>query len=323
MNDQIVSLDGNFGYVPNREGTKRFIESLPIRSFSEVDAMRSRTARKDVNLWLPLLEVKPDWVRHAQAIGDCVSWGFELCCTMVLAIQARLGNCEWITEAATEAIYGGSRVEADGGRLGGYRDGSYGGAASKWLRDWGCVLRLDYSKETGIADHDLTRYSGDKAKEWGNFGCGGRDDAGREDGKLDLIAKRYPVTLAPVTTTEEAAVAIENGYPIAVCSGVGFGQMKRNADGVVGASGSWSHCMMYGGVRWRNGKPDFRQFQSWGKSCSGPDPNVDHNAVSDCSWWTNERDAARQLNADDSFAISFIDGFPPQKLDWAETLANW
>lgn len=315
-------FEGNFGYIPDRAGTKRFVESLPIRSFSETPAFQNRD-RKDVNLWTPLLEVNPDWKRGAQGIGDCVSWGFELCCTMTLAIQAKLGLSEWIAEAATESIYGGSRVEADGGRLGGYSDGSYGGAAAKWLSNWGCVLRLDYSKETGIAEHNLLVYSSDKAKAWGNFGCGGKEDAGRADGKLDNIAKKFPVKLAPVRTTEEAAVAIENGYPIVVCSGVGYGRMARNADGVVSASGRWSHCMMFGGVRWRAGKPDFRQFQSWGKSASGPDPGIDSQAVSDCSWWTDERDTQRQLDADDTFAISFVDGFPPQKLDWAETLANW
>lgn len=310
--------EGNFGYVPNREGTKRLIESLPVRTIGLHVA-----EPKDTMLWLPLLAILPTWARGAQAIGDCVSWGWELCCTMTLAIQAKLGTSEFITEAATESIYGGSRVEADGGRLGGYSDGSYGGAAAKWMRDWGCVLRLDYSKETGIAEHDLTRYSGDKAKAWGNFGCGGKDDAGRADGKLDLIAKKYPATVVPIRNTDEAAAAIQNGYPIAVCSGVGFGQMKRNAEGVVRASGRWSHCMMFGGVRWVGGNPQFRLFQSWGKSASGPDPGIEHQAVSDCSWWISEGDAQRILDADDSFAISFLDGFPPQRIDWADAASGW
>ena len=87
---------------------------------------------------------------------------------------------------ASESIYGGSRVEArnrpEGG--GGWSDGSYGGAAAKWLRDWGVVYRQPFAD----LGYDLTNYSAERAKNWGNYGNGVQGDKGR----LDKLAKRHP-----------------------------------------------------------------------------------------------------------------------------------
>ena len=321
--DKVQNVDG--GYRPDVEATERFCQSLPIRRIADCyGVMDYAKEKKDVFLWLPLLEKMPQWQRGAQGIGDCVSWGWALGVDMVLASLWKQGLIDYPkTVVATEAIYGGSRVEADGGKLGGFSDGSYGGAAAKFVSEWGAVLRLTHNKETGVDEHDLTKYDKKKATSWGNFGCGGKDDAGRDDGKLDTIARKFSVSVARVKTSDELTAALTSGYPVPVCSGVGFGNMKRNADGVVGASGSWSHCMCYGGIRWFKGDEQYRLFQSWGKSCSGPDPGVDHEAVSHCSWWTSKRDAEKILRANDSFAVSHVEGFPPQILDWASVATSW
>lgn len=328
-----------FGYVPNVEATEGYCDTLAFPRVADTPLMATLGDGPDeVYLWQALLSCKPDWERGRQLNGSCVAWGAELAATMLMAIEASQGRYDWIAEAATEPIYGGCRVEADGGRLGGYSDGSYGAAAAKWLRDWGVVLRLDHSQKTGIAEHDLRVYSGKKEKEWGNFGCGGSDDAGREDGKLDKIAKETPVKdVTRVLTCDELDVALSNLKPVTVASGVGYGGMQRNASGVVRASGSWAHQMMFGGRRRIKGlvtpgvshalatpRRQFRQFQSWGpNSCSGPDPGIDAPAVSGCSWWTEEADAQRQLNARDSFALSRIEGFPVIPIDWDAILAGF
>jgi hypothetical protein len=314
-----------FGYTPDVEATEGYCSTLAYPRMADVEGFTDTLKdEKDVALWLPLLEVKPTWRRGSQGIGDCVSWGAELCVTMLMAIQHRLGISGWIEEAATEPIYGGGRVEANGGRLGGYSDGSWGSAAAKWLHDWGVILRQDYSQQTGVEEHDLRKYSSKKAKAWGNFGCGGQADAGREDGKLDQVARKTPVKdVTRVLTVDELEVAMKRACPVSVASGVGYGSMRRNADGIVGASGRWAHQMMYGGVRRIKGRRYFRQFQSWGKSCSGPDPGITQESVQWCSWWTTEEDAQRQLNSRDSFAFSSLEGFPPIKIDWAEVSKTW
>lgn len=308
----------HFGYTPNPAATRRYVSGLAYPSLEkDCPWLMGDYAERDVFLWLPLMQCHPSWKRGSQAIGDCTSWGNELACTMLLAMQAVAGESEWISEAATEPIYGGARVENNGGKINNGGDGWYGSGCAEWLNKWGVVLRIDYSPETGNPDHDLRRYSGEKAKEFGRYGCGGKND----DGKLDAVAKKYPVKeVSQVNTPEAAAAAIAHGCPIAICSDIGYGSMKRDSDGVVRRSGSWAHCMCLGGIRYRNGKPEFRCFQSWGKSCSGPDPGIDHQSVSDCSWWIVESDCAYILRQGDSYAFSRVAGFALPPWNFGEDL---
>jgi hypothetical protein len=316
------------GYVPNLEATRKFVAQPDVGRFEDVAGhlLRGQASaeKKDCFLWLPLLQVKPEWRRGSQGIGDCVSWGEELVCTMLMAIQHALGISKFEGEAATEPIYGGSRVEVEGGRLGGYSDGSWGGAAAKWVTNYGVLLRKDYSPSTGNPDHDLRVYSAKRAKDWGNFGCGGKDDD-RTNGKLDQVAKQFPVKhVAQVTSLEAAEAAIQNGYPISVASNVGYGEMVRDDDGIVGRSGSWAHEMMIGGVKYHPSRGRlWRLFQSWGKSCKGSDPGIVHPAVSDCSWWITDRDFLSQLKQEDSFAQGDVRGFPPRELPWKEACSTF
>ena len=224
---------------------------------------------------------------------------------------------QWKGEAATESIYGGARVEASGVRRGGWGDGSYGGAAAKWVRKWGVLLRADYSKKTGNDEHDLRRYSSKKAKDWGNYGCGGqRDDTG--DGPLDKIAREHPVkTTSLVVNFEEAAAAISNGYPVPVCSGQGFSSSRDN-DGFCRARGSWSHCMLFWGVRFGR-RPGLLCANSWGHSVDGTRwPKKMPDSVAACSWWVDADVATRMLRGQDSFAMSGFEGFKRRQVDWAD-----
>ena len=179
------------------------------------------------------------FVANGFAVHNCVSWGWAHGADVHLAVLYKLGlSSEW-SPAATEAIYGGSRVEAEGVSFGGWSDGSYGGAAAKWVRDWGILYRQTYPG--GV---DLLTYSAQRAKDWGAYGCGGKDDRG----KLDDVAKKHPIRhVALVTNFEEAAAAISSGYPVPVCSGQGFSSV-RDKDGFCRPQGSWSHCLLPGTI---------------------------------------------------------------------------
>lgn len=290
-------------------------------SLQTIDGLRKirQTSGRAYKGFVYCLTVEDDHCFYANdyAVDNCVAWGAELVVTMLLAIQALKGSTEWITEAATEPIYGGARVEARGRTRGGRSDGAMGFAAAKWLRDWGALLRIDYSKITSNREHDLRRYSGrQKAKDWGDWGCGGQHDKG----SLDNVAKKHPVAQVVQVhggnAVMQAAASIESGYPISIASMAGFGSMKRNSEGIVRRSGRWAHQMMLGGVKWVRNEPRFRCFQSWGVSCSGPDPGIEDKAVSDCSWWITPEDAEWIFRTGDCWAFSDVTGFPVQKIDW-------
>lgn len=311
-----------FGYKPNPAETEWILgdPDVPVWTLTPSDSSRIAKQNRDGNpviLFDALKAIHPTWRRGAQGIGDCVAWGFELACTIVTAVDIYHKKKPWMWkgEYATEPIYGGSRVEARGRSQGGWSDGSYGGAAAKWLTKWGALRRLNYSLKTGIAEHDLTKYDAKRAKDWGNWGCGGRPDSG----KLDAVAKEFPVREAYlVTKYEDAVSAIENGWPIAVCSGQGLGQ--RNSDGFAPPRGSWAHCMCFTGVRYD--KPGLLCTNSWGNSWGtsnpfGPGLNDYWAEVRKCSAWVDARTVEGMLRQQDSYVICGVDGLEPRNIDWS------
>ena len=238
-----------------------------------------------------------------------------------MALMHVKGTGRFIAPAATEPAYGGCRVEALGKKRGGLQDGAFGAACAKWGRDWGVILRVDMSEITGNPDHDLRVYDADKAKAWGDWGCGGQND----NNLLDGAAREMPVQhVVGVTDVMEAAVAVVNGYPLSIASMVGFGRMIRDQHGIVRSSGTWPHQMEIGGVRWRGGEPQFRCFQSWGpKVATGPDPGILHPAISGCSWWVVAEDMAHILKTGDCWVHGDIAGLPRQRIELTRPMSHW
>lgn len=310
-----------FGYEPQPSKTREFVRSLPAQNITAAapDLMeRAADDKTQVLLYRALYEAYAahhggeQWKVGAQGIGDCVSWGWAHGLDIHLAVMWKLGETSEWRPAATESIYGGSRVEAEGRSSGGWGDGSYGGAAAKWVRDYGAIFRQDYGPEfPGI---DLSIYSASRAKQWGNYGNGGQGDGGR----LDAEAKKHPVRgVALVRNFSEAAAAIASGYPVPVCSGRGFSS-RRDQQGFCSPSGSWSHCMCFVGVR--HDRPGLLCLNSWGTTwVSGPKWPEDQP---DGSFWVDANVATDMLNGSDSFAVSGYEGFPYRDLkhgDWVRT----
>jgi hypothetical protein len=307
------------GWTPNPEGVREFLGELDKPTFSEAGPDAIREA-KGVDTFLYRSAVKAHqalyqkpFVVGRQGIGDCVSWGWAHGVWIAQCVDwetGRLANPPPMP--ATEAIYGGSRVEARGksgdGRspVGGYSDGSYGAAAARWVRDWGVVYRDHYGPL------DLTTYSADRAKEWGAYGNGGKGDGG----KLDATAQKHPAThVALVKTWAEAAAAIESGFPIPVCSMQGFAS-QRDDNGYASAQGSWAHCMCFVAVRYqRNGSPSdaLLCLNSWGpRWIAGPKWPADQP---DGSFWVKRSTVERMLSGEDSFAVGSVTGFGWRDLD--------
>lgn len=306
--------ESNFGYTPNARGVEEFLKELPQPLFAQAGAETVREA-KGVDTFLYRAAIKAHqkrygqpWVCGKQGIGDCVSWGWMHGIWIAQCVDWETGLlAEPPLIPSTEAIYGGSRVEARGrsgdgsSPVGGWSDGSYGAAAAKFVREWGVVYR------ERVGDHDLTNYSAQRAKEWGAYGCGGQNDRGR----LDAIAKRHPAKhVALVTTWAEAAAAIEAGYPVTVASMQGFASVT-DEHGYAAASGQWAHEMVFISVRYKkNGSPSdaLLCLNSWGTSWiryQGKYPS-DQPAG---SFWVDRRVVESMLAQRDSFAVGSIAGF--------------
>jgi hypothetical protein len=290
------------GYTPNPEATDAFLATLPRPTLAQAGPDLVLDESKDVFLGQYLLKVAPDWKRGAQKIGSCVGWGWSLSCDILAACDVLLRNeSESYGGRVLEAsVYGFSRVEVRGGRnLGG--DGSYGGAAAKAVTKYGTLhYGIDYAGQT------FNDNSGSREKEWGRDGV---PDFLESAAALHKVSS---VTL--VRNFEEAAKAIQNGYPIAVCSGMGFSMTLR--DGYMTPMGGWAHCQMAAGVRW-NPEPAILVVNSWGDCYSGTyDTNLPPQFQRSAGW-VRAKDFTRMIQGDDSFALSGYAGFPPRVLpDW-------
>lgn len=312
----------DYGYTPDPAGTARFLRELEQPLFADAgkEVVKNATG-KETLLYRAAYAAhekvygKP-WIVGKQGIGDCVSWAWAHSAYIGQSVDWEQGELsDPPLFPATESIYGGSRVEARGkdgsGRsaVGGYSDGSYGGAAARWLRDWGVVYREP--QPNGI---DLTTYSSSRAKEWGAYGNGGKGD----NSSLDEQAKKHPAeNVALVRSFDEAAAAIESGYPVAVCSSVGFSS-QRDSAGFSKRSGTWLHAMTFCAVRYDNGRPGLLCLNSWGPSWNRGGKYPDDQP--DGSFWVDKATVDLMLRGGDSFAVGGVQGFRWRDLSHEEWL---
>ena len=327
-NRALDRIEARFGYEPNPEGTKDVLAEFGPDGFfkNAGDEAIAKAEGKDTFLYRSAYKAhqalynKP-WEVGRQGIGDCTSWGWGHAVWIAMCVDwetGRLANPPPMV--ATESVYGGSRVEArskDGSgssAVGGWSDGSYGAACARFVRDWGVAFREN------AGGHDLTTYSAERAKQWGAFGNGGSGDKGR----FDEFVKAHPAQhVAAIRNFDEAAAAIESGFPIAVCSSQGFSS-SLSPGGYAEPSGTWNHCMCLISVRYKkNGSPEdaLLCLNSWGPSWIGSQENRWPDDMPRGSFWIRRSVVNRMLGGDstDSFAVGSVGGFswrPVNHRDW-------
>lgn len=261
-----------------------FIERTPPNSADEVFLYRA--VQKVAPGHLPL---------NQGNIGTCVAFGHAAAIDCRTAVKAALRPFTKWFAASPESIYGGARNEGAGRISHSYSDGSSGYAATRWLSRYGTLWQKVYGPT------DLSQYDVPRAKEWGALGNGGRADG--LDGPLDQEAKRSPIKAALVKTLDELDAALRNGYPVTICSNVGF-QSPRDSDGFCAPRGSWSHCMCVIGKR-QEGRPGYLVQNSWGPYIDGDGPNAKnkYRDQPDGSFYVEPVVMARILRQGDSWAI--------------------
>ena len=296
-----------FGYVPDPAGSDAFVATLPHPTLASAAPGFRTDEQREVMLYQALLQCMPGWRRGSQgSVGSCVGWGASLGVDIVAACDIVYRNEPeaWRGRTVEASLYGFSRVEARGQRVNTGGDGSTGFHAAKAIRDFGSLhYGVNYN---GTIIPEADKQSRDR--EWGRNGV---PDVLEPFAKLRRCSE---TTLA--VNFEQAAAAIQNGYPCVPCSGQGF-SMARDEDGFCRPGGVWWHCMVFAGVRWGK-RPGLLCFNSWGDSNTGEHyPKNMPEAVKKCSFWVDADVATYMLRGGDSFALSSYDGFPPRKLpDW-------
>jgi len=297
------------GWVDSPEAREAVKASLPVgqRYFGETPAGKAAMGdERDVLLTEAAKAVlgKHLPIRNQGDVGSCVSFGTACAVEYCILVQIANANRAGLPpptdfkDLAQEVIYGGSRVEVGKGQVRG--DGSVTAWAAEFVKSWGVVARDNYPP------YDLRTYSTKTCRQFGDKGC---------PSELEVVAKKSPVRgITFVRTADEAAKAIRQGYPIAVGSGVGFGNRgpwTRDKDGFLRASGSWGHCMAVVGVI-GGARPGFLFVNSWGPEVHrGPTGGHD---IPDGSFFVDWQTAGRMFGEGDAIAFSDAVGFPARRL---------
>ena len=233
-----------------------------------------------------------DQLNIPQPVGDCVSRGWGHGCEFALAVHAHFGGGKF-TRVYPPYIYGISRVQIGGGRIGG--DGSVGAWAAKGVEQYGV---LEWTS-------DLPRYEASNIRNWGRNGPPAQYI---EKGKLHKASTRL------VADWQGLCVAISQGCPVPVCSNQGFQKIVEANGRVEGRpSGNWGHCMVFIGCDTRDNMEAAYCLNSWGPNAHAPCDKYKGLDGAPCGgFWVQRKVVESMLAAKDSYAVSF-DGFKPQQ----------
>lgn len=297
-----------FGYVPDPAGAEAFAASLPHPTLAQAGPGLVADGTTEVMLYPALLYCSPQWRRGSQGnVGSCVGWGAALGVDLTAACDVvhRREPEVWRGRTIEASLYGFSRVEARGQRQNNGGDGSTGFHAAKSIREMGCLhYGVDYG---GVVIEEEGKQQRDRS--WGRNGV--------PDELEPYAAKRRCSEVTLAVNFEQAAAAIQNGYPVVVCSGQGF-SMSRDADGFCRPGGTWWHCMVFAGVRWGR-RPGLLCLNSWGDSNTVGKhyPETMPVAVRNCSFWVDADVATRMLSGKDSYVYAGYSGFRVTQIpDW-------
>lgn len=297
-----MSFEPLFGYEPNPTGTATFVSTLAARTLKAAGPDLILDQSRDVFLGHALLKCHPEWRRRNQPIGSCVGYAWAMGVDVLAACDVVLRNEQesYGGDVFPASVYGFSRVEVRGGPNHG-GDGSYGGAAAKAVTKYGT---LHFGQDYGGTI--FTETSAEIERTWGRTGV---------PDKLEPFAAEHKVAEVTLCTDfEQAATAIQNGYPVAVCSLRGFDMTMR--DGVLTPSGRWAHAMLFCGVRWKP-RPQLYLANSWGECYRGTYDTTLPKPFQRTGGWVDAEVCTSMLRGEDSFAMAGYAGFKPRALpDW-------
>lgn len=246
--------------------------------------------------------------RNQGNAGTCVGAATAQGITVLSLLDIYLRNhgerYQW--PASIEWCYASGREIS--GQLGNW-DGSTNSSQLRALLEWGVLF------ETKYGDIDLSTYSPSRAQEWARRGT---------PSSLRPIAGQTKLLQAlRIRSTDQWWKAIGLGYTINLCSGWG-GSGKRDSEGVMSRSGSWSHSMI---SYWRRTSQKYGKLygvqNSW--SSGWAESSSDTEEPDDMPWgsfYITEENANWIVRSGEVIAYVDLDGFKRPRADW-ENIHGW
>lgn len=290
------------GWTRDADAIAANLDPLKTVHFASTPAGKASLGDDDVYLWQLVRKVNnkgPPWYSNINqgSVGCCVGAGFKHSADVVQASAIASGKQFQWQPISVEVIYAGSRVDVGGGRMSG--DGSVGAWAAQYISTKGGIAPMQKYQSV-----DLTTFSPLRARQWGRSGV-----------PVDVaaVAREHPVKACSlVKSWSDVKKAIQQGYPVAVCSDQGF-RMERDSTGRAKPQGTWNHCMAIIGVRSGANEGGFI-LNSWGDTAhTGPVFPADAPVA---GFWADASVIDRMVSQGDSFALADVAGFPARPIDW-------
>lgn len=329
-------LAWNFGVVNDPEETARIVGSWRTQRIEDhIAELTAGDLPEDV--FASEIEEKvlgkrlPTWSQLD--LGSCVAHGSGRAFQDTLLAKIALGNAEqWPGfEICREAIYGGSRVEVGGGRLGidrgGPNDpnqGSIGAWAADFLTKWGGGLLYKQYPEIDLSDG----YKVSRCREWGNKGV---------PDILEKYSKEHPIKEATlVTSLAGLTAAIRSLKFVSIC-GIKGRTMKRRPGGWCPVEGKWAHCQAIrgrclvggssspfggdGAFPYTGNVEAFEQGNSWGDYLGSENNTVQLASGKTYTlppghYLSHPQEIESELRQEDTFAFAGAKGWVAEKISW-------
>jgi hypothetical protein len=261
-----------------------------IKGSAPIEGARSllwETARKILGTDTP---------NYPQATADCTAFSAKNCTEYLQFYPIANGERAVFKRTFPPYFYGASRVLIGQKRLG-YQGGSLG--------VWQAQAAMKYGA-LAIDSPQCPSYSGKISDQWGINGP--------PDDLIPIGQEHLVKNTALIRSWDELVMALLNGYPVSVCSSVGF-SMLPDQEGFHERGPQWNHAMTCIGVNngTIKGKRQYAAIlNNWG--------DVHGNLVDfdSCEPWpkgtlrVQRKDIEDMLAANDSYAYSIFSGFPAQ-----------
>jgi hypothetical protein len=250
--------------------------------------------------------------------GDCVSRGQSHAAIASLANAVQNGSGSWpsdIPEASYKSGMPFHPTPTYWCKRGSESGWSCGSAASRSKDEIGLTVMKSYPDNPNIGDL-LLKYNTSVIKKY----C----RSGPPPDVAKTLNYNMTLTYSRTKTFEEMRDAIANGYGIASCGSAGFGKgsSARDSNGFCKRSGSWNHSMCTIGcddTEWAHknyGSALYLVLNSWASYLGNARPKVqgrdDIPPIPRGSFWCLAN--SKGYGGRDSYVISSLQGYPPQKL---------
>ena len=288
----------SFGWVDDQAEVQKIQATLPFQTLGDtplgsVSISELPTEWLGWRIWKAASRSEyPDLAQGP--VGLCCGFGAVKALMILMASEILNGDNEGIRIPSPEITYAVSRVNVMG--WGGWQDGSTGAAVGKALRDFGAA---PMEVVEGV---DLSKYDPQRGRTYGARGI--------PKALFPFMAQHKVAEITRVSNFDDYCRAMAGtGSGVILASSIGFNG-RRDADGVIKASGRWNHCMT--GMGFRLGRrPGGFIDNHWTKNYHTG--GLSHPDMPKTGFWADADDMDRILRQGDSWALAGLSGFQPKK----------